>query len=130
MLDKFDHYVGIDRVPDAVQQARRVYPERTFHELDLAEVTEKFDWVLGSQLLNHRTYQNHETLMRLVEMMWSISRKGVGFSVRVAATKNFEGPELFEYDPARVLTDCRKSTRSITCRMDYLPHDATFHLFH
>lgn len=131
VLGDFDNYVGVDRVPEMVRQARRRYPSRTFYELDLAEVGETFDWVLASQVLNHRTRQNHDALLQLVEKMWSVCSKGVAFNVRVpgAGVKNLEGPELFEYDPALLLTDCRKISRTITCRIDYLPHDATFHLF-
>ncbi len=130
LLGEFENYVGIDRMPEAIRQARKRHPARTFHELDLAEVGEEFDWVLASEILNQRTYRNYESLMHLIEMMWKLCRKGLALNVHVAGgVKNLEGPELFDYDPARLLTDCRKITRSVTCRIDYLPHDATFHLF-
>ncbi len=130
LFGEYENYVGIDRMPEMIRQARKRHPARTFHELDLAEVGEEFDWVLASEILNQRTYRNYESLMHLIEMMWRLCRKGLAFNVHVAGgVKKLEGPELFDYDPARLLTDCRKITRTVTCRIDYLPHDATFHLF-
>ena len=127
-IDWTSHYMGIDLNPLMIQTAVMRYPQLSFKVADISDQKKSYDWILASGVFNIKVMDN-QTLLRVgIRNMWDHCKKGIVFNIVVTGSQ-VKGPDVYFYDPAEILTFCRTLTSSVTCRMGYLPHDATFYLY-
>jgi SAM-dependent methyltransferase len=120
-------YLGVDLVPEMVAAARVRHPGWAFSEARLPEAAADFapDYVVGSGLFN---LADARTLEETVAAMFQATRRAVAFN---SLSRWGDRPARGEFraDPAKVLNFCRKLTRRVVLRHDYLPHDFTVYLY-
>lgn len=120
-------YLGLDLVPEMVATAQLRHRGWAFREGRVPEALENFepDYVIGSGLFN---LANQRTLEETVAAMFSVAGRVVAFNSLSSWGPNPVRGE-FRADPARVMEFCRKLTRRVVLRHDYLPHDFTVYLY-
>ncbi|MCH7541987.1 class I SAM-dependent methyltransferase [Patescibacteria group bacterium] len=122
------NYYGIDINPLILKTAKKRYPNLDFKQANLLDVKEKYDWILSSGAFNVKSDNNEELLQLSIKKMWELCRKGVVLNILVKGSP-VKNANMYFYDPGKVLNYCRSLTSKVVCRIDYLPHDATFYLY-
>ncbi|MEO6245174.1 MAG: class I SAM-dependent methyltransferase [Opitutaceae bacterium] len=119
-------YCGLDLVPEMVRAAKNRHPDWDFRAGSLAAAPADFrpDYVVGSGLF---TFANRRVLEDTVAEMFETTRRVVAFNSLSSWGDQAEAGE-FCADPAVTLAFCRKLTRRVVLRHDYLPHDFTIFL--
>ena len=120
-------YLGVDFLPEFVQEARRRHghlPGTAFVQADfLSAPLPPSDVVVCSGSLNYRATAPHHP-MRAVERMWEAAAVGVAFNLLERSW--FPEDELVQgHDPRQILSCCRKLCPGAQLLTDYLPDDFT-----
>jgi SAM-dependent methyltransferase len=120
-------YLGLDLVPEMVMAAQGRHRGWNFREGRVPDDALAFeaDYVIGSGLFN---LANQKTLEDTVAGMFRVARRMVAFNSLSAWGDNPVRGE-FRADPVKVVEFCRKLTRRVVLRHDYLPHDFTVYLY-
>ena len=120
-------YCGLDLVPEMVGTAKARHDGWNFREGSLDAVPARFrpDYVVGSGLFN---VASQRRLEETVAAMFATTRRVVAFnSLSNWGDRGQRGE--FRADPAKVFAFCRRLTRRVVLRHDYLPHDFTVYLY-
>ncbi len=119
-------YCGVDLVSEMVRTAKARHDGWNFREGSLDAVPARFraDYVVGSGLF---TFANRQMLEETVAAMFARTRRVVAFNtLSIWGDRGSVGE--FRADPAKTLAFCRRLTRHVVLRHDYLPHDFTVYL--
>jgi SAM-dependent methyltransferase len=127
-LDWAARYRGIDLNPLMIATARERYPALDFRVANLEDEHGHYDWVVSSGAFNIKVRNSESLLADSIKNMWRLARKGVLFNV-LAAGSEVTNPAMKFFDPSEVLAQCRALTPYVVCRLDYLPHDASYYLY-
>lgn len=122
------HYTGIDLNPHMIEIAHKHYPKADIRLADLSDVHETYDWVVASGAFSVKNENNKKYLEDSIRAMWDLCKQGVAFNILITGS-DITNDDMWFYEPGEVLAFCRSLTPWMNCRMDYLPHDATFHLY-
>lgn len=130
-------YLGIDLLPEMVEEARRRHPGERFEIVDLLHQDPPgapFDFVLASGLLSVKVSDHERYVHRLIERMLSLARCGVAFNVQSirTASRNLVAQlqsEIWYADPIALYNACRKLTPRIVLREDFLSTDFALFLY-
>ena len=120
-------YLGLDLVPEMVAAAQCRHRGWTFREGKIPDAVVDFkpDYVIGSGLFN---IANQRTLEQTVAAMFGVAGRAVAFnSLSTWGDQPVRGE--FRADPLRVIEFCRRLTRRVVLRHDYMPHDFTVYLY-
>jgi SAM-dependent methyltransferase len=127
-------YVGIDIVPELIDNARKRFPNEDFRVLDLAaQVAEsppdqlpglEADFVYESGIFNYTLPSRTElaNANTMLSAMFSACRVAVVCDW-MSSFVDFVKPGTCHWSPETVLIMSRRLTRRITLRMDYLPFE-------
>lgn len=119
-------YLGIDIVPDLIEEARRRYPDAKFRVQDIQDdpLSETFDWCISCHALTSDT-QGSAFLDHLKDMllrMWSASRRGVIFNM-LSPLADYTNPIHARPPLEFVLGIVTSLTRRFSLRHDYMPFE-------
>ena len=119
-------YLGVDIVPDLIDEAKRRYPEARFKIQDIQEekVAEPFDWCICCHALTSDT-QKTPFLTHAGEMlrlMWNSCRRGLVFNM-LSPLADYTNP-IHARPPIGAVVDLVTSlTGRFTLRHDYMPFE-------
>ncbi len=121
-------YLGIDIVPEMVEEARKKYPKGRFENIELDEVGESFDYVFASGSLTFNVEGGKNYYYKIIEKMYQHAKIGVGFNL---LNKGFfdEDKLYLTYDPLKVLEYCKTFAKDVKVIFEYLQGDFTIYLF-
>lgn len=114
-------YLGVDIVPELVQEAAATHRDARFVCRDiLAEPLDaSFDWVLMSMMFNNALPHDADAFLRqMVTEAFRLSRKGLAFNF-ISTYVNFRDGGLEYHDPVAVLDFC---LRALTTRVAMYHH--------
>ncbi|MEO7994086.1 MAG: methyltransferase domain-containing protein [bacterium] len=134
-------YTGVDLVPEFVAHCDHHYgadsPRPTFYAEDLFAVNTRWetqgeapDLIVASQVFNNRYAEadNWSLFADAVTRMFASCRVGVAVDA-LTTQVDFEEPQLYYYDPARVLALGLSLTRRAILRHDYPLYEQTLYLY-
>ena len=134
--DRLGDYLGVDLLPDMIQQARIAYPEGRFEAMDLLEAPEdwRFDLVICSGALNVKVPKHGIWCQQMLAAMWARAEKAVAVNFQTTRALRFNpiakyDQDIFHGDRGTILAWCDKLTTWSVMRQDYLGDDAAFYLY-
>lgn len=129
-------YLGVDIVPQMVEEARRRHPQARFAVCDILEAPPqgRFDLVLCSGGLTVRVQRHEIFVRRMLEAMLALAHKAV--AVNFQSTRAFsvnplarQDEDLYHADPLKLYGMCRQLCRWTALREDMLLSDMTVYLY-
>ncbi|MBN1947657.1 MAG: methyltransferase domain-containing protein [Bradymonadales bacterium] len=134
--DRLGPYLGIDLLPEMVDQARREFPEARFEMVDLLdlEATERFDLVVCSGSLNVMVKEHERWIKEMLAAMWKHATLAVAVNIQTTRAFRYNPAsrgdnDLCHVDPASFLSWCEQLTPWVSMRQDYLGSEAAFYLY-
>lgn len=128
-----EYYLGIDINDAALERAQEKYPYEQFMNADLLtqEIQEQFDFVFcsGTLTLALTDADNYDFLERMVEKMWSLSKKGIVFNVLTTDDPDPWDEALFFYDPARIYSICGNIVKDNNILIEHTPDVPQIHIY-
>ena len=118
--------MGIDIVPQLIEEGRRRYPDAQLCILDIQDTPPKqiSDWCFCCHALTSATaavpFMEH--LESMFRVMWSCCRKGVVFNLLSPLT-DYTNPVHARPPFGSVLEVLAKFTNRFTLRHDYMPYE-------
>ncbi len=117
-------YSGVDLNPDLIAVARDKHPDGTFYVGDFEdEAFEKeYDWIVTSGIFNFKLEDNYEFIASVLGRMFQKSLKGFAADF-LSSSADLQDPHLFYAEPEKIFSICKKFSRRIILRADYMPFE-------
>jgi ubiquinone/menaquinone biosynthesis C-methylase UbiE len=74
-------YLGIDLVPELINEAQKKYPDGEFKVANISEIKQKFDYIFASGSLSYAVEGGREFYYAVIRKMYEFCNKGVGFNM-------------------------------------------------
>jgi SAM-dependent methyltransferase len=129
-------YLGVDIVPQMVEQARARHPEGRFEVCNILESPprRRFDLVLCSGGMTVRVPRHEQFVRRMLEAMLELADMAV--AVNFQSTRAYglnplarQDEDLYHADPLKLYGMCRQLSRWTALREDMLVSDVTVYLY-
>lgn len=120
-------YLGIDLVPGFVEMARQRHPGVEVRQADiseLAELPDKFDYVLASGIFEFQM-QQQDTAQHVATVLGNMFRAAGKMACADFMTSyvDFQHPGAWHCDPAWAFAQGMRLSRRVALRHDYLPFE-------
>ncbi|HRJ73902.1 MAG TPA: class I SAM-dependent methyltransferase [Terrimicrobiaceae bacterium] len=125
-------YVGVDIVPELIDEGRKRYPDFDLRCIDIEEnpLVEKFDWAVAIGSLTGRVseldYYDH--LEKMIATMWRHVTKGISFNL-FSPFVDFQSPVHYHPNIARVCEIVCLHTRRFVLRNDFMPYEYAIYMY-
>ena len=117
-------YLGIDIVPELVEEAKKKYPAASFKIANVFELSEEFDYSFASGSLSYKVKEGPEFYYAVIRRLYDISRIGVGFNMLDGI--DYDSDETYQtYNPEEVLKYCKTFAQKIRLVTEYEEGDFT-----
>jgi SAM-dependent methyltransferase len=113
-------YTGYDINPQLIEMARHRHPALTFEVRDiLQEEFPQFDFIVSSSSFNLKLEHgdNYSLVERLLKTMYGHARRAVAVDLMTSYV-DFKNPDVFYYEPERVLSIAKGITKRVALRHD------------
>lgn len=124
-------YLGIDIYEPAITKAKEKYPNERFLLGDFLEVEiiEQFDFSFCSGGLSIKLEtDNYAFFEATIAKMWSLTSIGLVCNMLID-TDTTPDPDLFFYNPERVLDICKKIAPNAVIKVETHPTRAEMHIY-
>lgn len=123
-------YLGVEVLPDYVENARRKFPSANFVQGDLFhyEPPKRFDYVICCGALNVNIADMEKLVRKAILKLYSHCNVAVGFNLLSENAVNKE-PTLYNYNPLKILKFCFEITPFVRYMHDYLDNDFTIFMY-
>lgn len=124
-------YLGIDINPKLLDIARRKYPSATFRAVDImTDDLDSIDYVVASGTFNLalRAGDNYDYVAGIMRRAHALARRGVAMDFQTSYV-DFTVPDVFYYEPERMLTIAKEITKRVAVRHDYPLYEFCVYLF-
>jgi SAM-dependent methyltransferase len=117
-------YTGIDLNPELIAIANKHHPEAIFHVMDFEDAIfdQKFDWIVSSGIFNYKLEDNYQFITNVLKKMSELCLKGFAVDF-LNSYVDFREPNLFYTEPEIVFKICKKLSRRVLLRADYMPFE-------
>jgi len=125
-------YLGIDIVPEFIEEAKKKYPHLSFKVSDfLKDNPGSFDVVIASGVLNSNVEDNLEYREKAISRMFSFTKKVLAFNMLGAHPQPENNPKanVWYADSLEILGFCMTLTRRVIFRANYHPKDFTIFMY-
>lgn len=114
-------YTGLDLNPTLIAHAAERHPADEFLVGDATtDAIPTVDWIVSSTTFNLRLdrHDNYDLVATVLERAFPRARKGLAIDF-LSSHADFQHPEAFHYDPARLFGIAKSLTKRVTLRHDY-----------
>jgi len=133
---KLKSYEGIDISPKIVEKAKTLHAKDknaafrhgSLKELEKKYSEEEFDYVVESGIFNYNLSDNYKYLAETLELMFRLCRAGVSINMTTDYV-DYKEDCLFYFNPEKVFGMCKKLTKRVCLRHDYMPFEFTVYLY-
>jgi SAM-dependent methyltransferase len=123
-------YKGIDYNPNLLIFAKEKYPSVNVKTLDILNLSEKHDWVVGSGLFNIKEQEDlTEYAKQCIDKMYESANIGIAFNMLTGYPDNIADEDkavLASHSPSVWLDYLIGKYTKVICRTDYMLDDVTF----
>jgi trans-aconitate methyltransferase len=122
-------YLGIDLVPELIEQAKKKYPSAQFQNWDIMDFPEKsFSYVLSSGAMSFKVPDHKEKYFQMIKKLFNLAQEGVAFNM--LDRKGHVDDELFAaYDDKEIVSFCQTLAPNVRLINGYSPQDFTVYLY-
>lgn len=135
LIDKYSDitYSGTDINSKMIQGAVERHPTVKFTQTDITSdlsilKEREFDYVFLSGALNLSEDKHEETILNIVDAMFTMAKKGVGINFLSIFSDYFTPGEYYS-NPVKIMELAFSITHNVVLRHDYMPHDFTLYLY-
>jgi len=123
-------YTGYDISPKIIDVAKSKYPEVKFRVKDILreEISEKFDYVFESGILNKRISNNIGYAKKMIARMFGLCKNGVALNMMTNYI-DYREDYLYYYSPEKIFGFCKNLSKWIVLRHDYPLYEFTIYLY-
>lgn len=122
-------YMGIDIVPELIEDARKKYPKASFKCDEIYNMKNlKYDFVFASGVFSFKIDEHKQKYFSMIRRMYDISRIGVGFNMLVSS-KHIDNEIYTAYKPKEIFKECMKLTPDVKIIEGYLLWDFTVYMY-
>ena len=119
-------YTGIDYNPNHLILAKEKYPSVNVKSLDILNLSENHDWVVGSGLFNVNEQEDLSAYTsNCIDKMYEKCKVGVAFNLNIGKAED-NNEMLISWNSSEWLAYLMAKYGKIICRADYLDTDVTF----
>lgn len=128
-------YTGIDICDFFVDQAVDIYKndiDKKFicHDFLTYQFKNNFDFAICSGATGTKlNIDNYDYTYRLMQKALSLVNVGVAFDFNSTKVDYFAGPDIFHYEPSKVIELCYSLSRSIVLKNDYFPFEFCVYVY-
>jgi SAM-dependent methyltransferase len=124
------HYTGVDIFNDFVEIARKRYPDAIFMTKNIMteKITQKYDYVFLSGVLNTKISNNYEFAKAMMKKMYFYAKKGISANM-LTDYVDFKEEDIFYYSPEKIFSFCKKLSRYVVLRHDYPLFEFTVYVY-
>jgi SAM-dependent methyltransferase len=123
-------YKGIDYNPNLLMFAKEKYPSVNVSSLDILNLSEKHDWVVGSGLFNIKEQEDlTEYAKQCIDKMYESANIGIAFNMLTGYPDDIADEDkavLASHSPSVWLDYLIGKYTKVICRTDYMLDDVTF----
>ncbi len=123
-------YLGIDIIPESVQQAKIKYPQARYETQEIFDLdpAQKFDYVFASGSLTFSIEQGKKYYYQMIREMYERANIAVGFNMLDHIA--YDSDRFYRtYERSEVMEFCKTFARDFTIIVGYLEGDFTIFLF-
>lgn len=129
-------YHGIDLSSNIISKANEIFKNNdnvilkavSFKETENNFKSEEFDYVIASGIFNFLISDNYTYLKETIKSMFRICKIGVAINMTTDYV-DYKDKNLFYFNPEKVFSFCKKITKRICLRHDYMPYEFTIYLY-
>jgi SAM-dependent methyltransferase len=123
-------YLGLELNSNLIDVGKRRYPNAKFSEfnIDVDKLKGKFDWVIISGLFNYKRANKYQFIEETLNKVFQICKKGVSADF-MSSYVDFKNKEANYSSPEKVFRICKKITRRVVIRHDYMPFEFCIHMY-
>lgn len=123
-------YTGYDISPKIIDMAKSKHSQIKFEVKDILKerISEKFDYVLESGILNKRISNNIEYAKKIITRMFELSKVGIAVNMMTDYV-DYKEDYLYYYSPEGVFKFCKSLSKFVTLRHDYPLHEFTIYIY-
>ncbi len=123
-------YTGVDINSQLLEIGMELYPSAVFEEMDFEEfpLEKKFDWAFASGIFNFKLKNNDQFIKNTLSKMFSLSKKGVAVDF-LSSYVDFQNGGAYYSNPEQIFSFCKKLSRRITLRHDYMPFEFCIYIY-
>ena len=123
-------YTGIDYNPNHLILAKEKYPSVNVKSLDILNLSENHDWVVGSGLFNIKDHNDlTEYAKQCIDKMYESANIGIAFNMLTGYPDDIADEDkavLASHNPSVWLDYLIGKYTKVICRADYMLGDVTF----
>jgi SAM-dependent methyltransferase len=121
-----EKYFGLDINSRYIEIASKLYPENVFKEGEIFDLSDSFDYVIGSGVFTVKMPENE--IFDVIEQAYKISKKGIAFNF---LSENFGGDEYINvFDPDKMFNKLHEKYENMLLRTDYYKNeDFTIYIY-
>ncbi|MBU0581054.1 MAG: methyltransferase domain-containing protein [Candidatus Margulisbacteria bacterium] len=123
-------YTGWDISEEMVQNATRKYPGGAFDVKNvlLESKLPRFNYVLASGTMNVKIANHEAWVYEMIQKMFEMANCGVGFNL-LDIEEKAQDSQFFYANKEQILNYCKKITKNVRIKNEYLPHDFTVFMY-
>jgi len=123
-------YTGYDISPKIIDVAMSKHPQIKLEVRDILKerISEKFDYVFESGILNKRISNNVEYAKKMITRMFELC--GIGIAINMMTNYvDYTEDYLYYYSPEKMFKFCKGLSKWIVLRHDYPLYEFTIYLY-
>jgi SAM-dependent methyltransferase len=125
-------YLGIDIVPELIDEAKRRYPNARFSVQDIQEqrIPKIFDWCISCHALSSDTAEKPflSHFEEMINLMWAACNRGLVFNM-LSPLADYTNPIHARPPISSIIDVITKLTGRFTIRHDYMPYEYAVYLY-
>ena len=125
------NYTGIDIVPEFIEVAKKLSnfgdDEVKFKLGTIDDIKEKYDWVVGSGIFNHKSC-SMKYIKKTLKKAFELCNKGIAFNF-MSTYVDYRNPELFYTNPSLIFDYAKTLSKYVVLRHDYMPYEFTIYIY-
>ena len=133
---KLKAYEGIDISANMIKKAKELHQHDknvSFRQGNLKDFSKgyadaNFDYIVESGIFNYNLSDNYAYLNDTTKSMFGLCKLGVAINMTTNYV-DYKDKNLFYFSPEKVFGMCKKLTRRVCLRHDYMPFEFTVYLY-
>lgn len=123
-------YTGYDISPKIIEVAIEMHPNLNFEVKDILidKIDNKFDYILESGIFNWKLTNNYAFVKKMIKKCFDLCNIGLAFDM-MSSYVDFYDEKLFYYDPVKIFKFCKKLSKRIVLKHDYMPYEFIIYIY-
>lgn len=117
-------YMGIDLLPEMIEEARNKYLSGNFYLKQIDQIEDEFDYIFASGAFSYRVENYYEKYMKIIKTMFNNCKLGIAFNM-LKEGKHVDDDAFITYSPTDIMESCEAFASNVRLIENYLEYDFT-----